>query len=134
MAKALRSRFIHDDGDKGWSGPIAASEADDKWQGRLASIIVGIGYEDWRVAAVLSKSGSEARIGFADGDTGRLHASAAQIAYRQRGTSALATMKHDHLIPVTPSGTVGFALPPTDRNRDVQGTGCSVLEASGVRR
>src|SRR3546814_16040604 len=104
MAKALRAGFIRYDAGKGWSGPIATIEADDKWQSRLASSFMGIDYEDWRVAAVLSKSGSEARIGFADGDTGRLPASAAQMAYRHRGTSALVSSKPGDPIADKPNG------------------------------
>src|SRR3546814_12959242 len=82
-----------------------------KWQSRLASSFMGIDYEDWRVAAVLSKSGSEARIGFADGDTGRLPASAAQMAYRKRGTSAFVALKPGDLIAVKPSGNGVYARP-----------------------
>src|SRR3546814_15097629 len=46
MAKALRAGFIRYDAGKGWSGPIATIEADDKWQSRLASSFMGIDYED----------------------------------------------------------------------------------------
>src|SRR3546814_14023350 len=62
MAKALRAGFIRYDAGKGWSGPIATIEADDKWQSRLASSFLGIDYEDWRVAAVLSRL-EEHRVG-----------------------------------------------------------------------
>src|SRR3546814_10609392 len=78
-AKALREGMIRYDRGKGWSGPIATIEADDQWASRLASSFKTVDYADWRIAAVLSKTGSEARIGFADGSTGRLPASAAQI-------------------------------------------------------
>src|SRR3546814_7904560 len=100
MAKALRAGFIRYDRGKGWSGPIATIEADDKWQRRLASSFMGIDYEDWRVAAVLSKTASEARLGFADGSSGRLPASAAQMGDRKRGNSAFVAMKPGDLIPV----------------------------------
>jgi len=110
MAKALRAGFIRYDAGKGWSGPIATIEADDKWQSRLASSFMGIDYDDWRVAAVLSKTGGEAQIGFADGSTGRLPASAAQMAYRKRGTSAFVAMKAGDLIVVKPSGNGAYAL------------------------
>src|SRR3546814_5440603 len=74
MAKALRAGFIRYDAGKGWSGPIATIEAVDKWQSRLASSFMGIDYEDLTVVGVLSHSGSEARIGFADGgQIGRDH-------------------------------------------------------------
>src|SRR3546814_4313560 len=98
MARALRTGFIHYDRGKGWSGPIATIGGEDKWQRRLASSFMGIDYEDWRVAAVLSKTASEARLGFADGSSGRLPASAAQMGYRKRGTSAFVAMKPGALI------------------------------------
>src|SRR3546814_18902772 len=71
---------------------------------------MGIDYEDWRVAAVLSKTASEARLGFADGSSGRLPASAAQMGYRKRGTSAFVAMKPGDLIAVKPSGNGVYAL------------------------
>lgn len=85
---ALRRGLIRYDAGKGWSGPIATIEADDQWASRLASSFIGIDYDGWRVAAVLSKSAGEARIGFADGSTGRLPAGAAGIGYRKTGGSA----------------------------------------------
>src|SRR3546814_2317942 len=63
-AMALRKGLQRYDAGKGWSGPIATIETDDQWQSLLASSFIGIDYDNWRVAAVLSKSGSEARIGF----------------------------------------------------------------------
>src|SRR3546814_919453 len=110
MARALRTGFIHYDRGKGWSGPIATIGGEDKWQRRLASSFMGIDYEDWRVAAVLSKTASEACLGFADGSSGRLPASAAQMGYRKRGTSAFVAMKPGDLIAVKPSGGGVYAL------------------------
>ncbi|SNS86204.1 penicillin-binding protein 1A [Sphingopyxis indica] len=109
-AKALREGMIRYDRGKGWSGPIATIEADDQWASRLASSFKTVDYADWRIAAVLSKTGSEARIGFADGSTGRLPASAAQMGYRKRGTSAFVAMKPGDLIAVAPSGGGSFSL------------------------
>jgi penicillin-binding protein 1A len=109
-AKALRAGLIGYDRGKGWSGPIATIEADDKWQSRLASSFIGVGYDNWRIAAVLSKTGGEARIGFSDGSTGRLPASAAQMGYRKRGTSAFVAMKPGDLIAVKASSPGVYAL------------------------
>lgn len=109
-AKALRAGLIRYDAGKGWSGPIATIEADDQWQSRLASSFIGISYDNWRVAAVLSKTGSEARIGFSDGTTGRLPASAAQMGYRKRGTSAFVAMKPGDLIAVKATSPGVYAL------------------------
>ncbi|HET6537656.1 MAG TPA: transglycosylase domain-containing protein [Sphingopyxis sp.] len=111
---ALRRAMLRYDAGKGWSGPIAKIEmsggADGKWQSHLASSFVGLDYEDWRVAAVLSKSGGEARIGFADGATGRLPSSAASLPYRKAGTSAFNAMRPGDLIAVKATGGGSYAL------------------------
>ncbi|WP_282949417.1 MULTISPECIES: PBP1A family penicillin-binding protein [unclassified Sphingopyxis] len=98
--KALRRGLIRYDTGKGWSGPIATIEADDQWQSRLASSFIGIDYDQWRIAAVLSKSASAARIGFANGDTGSLPASAAQLGYRKSGGPAFSALRPGDLIAV----------------------------------
>ena len=49
------------------------------------SSFIGIDYDNWRIAAVLSKSAGAARIGFSNGDTGTLPASAATMGYRRTG-------------------------------------------------
>jgi penicillin-binding protein 1A len=97
---ALRRGLIRYDAGKGWSGPIATIEADDQWQSRLASSFIGIDYDQWRIAAVLSKSASAARIGFANGDTGSLPASAAQLGYRKSGGPAFSALRPGDLIAV----------------------------------
>ncbi|WP_428685559.1 penicillin-binding protein 1A [Sphingopyxis sp.] len=97
---ALRKGLQRYDAGKGWSGPIATIEADDKWQSRLASSFIGIDYDNWRVAAVISKSAAAARIGFANGDTGTLPAGAAALGYRKTGGSAFSAMRPGDLIAV----------------------------------
>lgn len=109
-AKALRAGLQRYDAGKGWSGPIATIEADGQWQSRLASSFVGIDYDNWRIAAVLSKTAGAASIGFADGGTGTLPASAATLAYRKAGTSAFVAMKPGDLIAVKGSGGNVYAL------------------------
>jgi penicillin-binding protein 1A len=109
-ANALRRGLIHYDSGKGWSGPIARIDADDEWKSRLASSFIGIDYDNWRIAAVLSKSGGEARIGFADGGTGRLPASAATLGYRKTGGSAFSAMRPGDLIAVKATGGGSYAL------------------------
>ena len=98
--KALRSGLIRYDAGKSWSGPIATIEADDQWQSRLASSFIGIDYDNWRIAAVLSKSAAAARLGFANGDTGTLPAGAASLGYRKTGGSAFSAMRPGDLIAV----------------------------------
>lgn len=107
---ALRRGLIRYDAGKGWSGPIATIEADDQWASRLASSFIGIDYDGWRIAAVLSKSAGEARIGFADGSTGRLPASAATLGYRKTGGNAFSAMRPGDLIAVKASGGDSYAL------------------------
>ncbi len=109
-ANALRRGLIGYDRGKGWSGPIATIEADDQWQSRLASSYIGLDYDGWRVAAVLSKTGSDARIGFSDGSVGRLPASAADMGYRKLGTSAFVAMKPGDLIAVKATAKGVYAL------------------------
>jgi penicillin-binding protein 1A len=109
-AKALRGGLLRYDAGKGWSGPIATIEADDQWQSRLASSFISIDYEDWRIAAVLSKGGGAARIGFANGDTGTLPSGLAGLPYRKAGTSAFNAMRPGDLIAVKAQGNGVFGL------------------------
>lgn len=108
--QALRRAMIRYDQGKGWSGPIAKIDADDQWQSRLASSFIGLDYDGWRIAAVLSKSGGMAQIGFADGKTGRLPSGAAGMTYRKTGGSAFNAMKAGDLIAVKSTGGDGYAL------------------------
>jgi len=107
---ALRKGLQRYDAGKGWSGPIATIEADDQWQSRLASSFIGIDYDNWRVAAVLSKSAGAAQIGFSNGDTGTLPASAATLGYRKTGGSAFSALRPGDLIVVKSSGGSSYAL------------------------
>src|SRR3546814_17110075 len=58
----------------------------------------------------LSKSGGEARIGFSNGDTGRLPASSAGMRYRKTGGSAFSAMRPGQLIVVKSTGGDRYAL------------------------
>lgn len=109
-ANALRRGLLRYDAGKGWSGPIATIEADDQWASRLASSFIGIDYDGWRIAAVISKSAGSAQIGFADGSTGTLPASAATLTYRKTGGSAFSAMRAGDLIAVKSTGGSGYAL------------------------
>jgi penicillin-binding protein 1A len=107
---ALRAGLMRYSAGHGWSGPVGTIEMDDKWAGRLASTFKGIDYEDWRVAVVISREGGAARIGFANGETGTLPASNAQLPYRKSGGPAFNAMKPGDLIVVKPLGGGQFAL------------------------
>jgi len=108
--RALRRGLIRYDAGKGGSGPIATIEADDQWASRLASSFIGIDYDGWRIAAVVSKSAGEARIGFSNGETGRLPASAASMRYRKTGGSAFDALRPGDLIAVKATGGGSYAL------------------------
>jgi penicillin-binding protein 1A len=65
---ALREGLLRYHGGRAWTGPIATIDVSGgDWAGQLASSPIGINYKNWRVGVVTSRSGSSARIGFADG-------------------------------------------------------------------
>ena len=107
---ALRAGLIRYDAGHGWSGPVATIEMDDKWRSRLASTFKSIDYKNWRVAVVISKQGNSAQIGFANGDTGVLPASSAQLGYRKMGVPAFTAMKPGDMIVVEQAGGDNYAL------------------------
>lgn len=107
---ALRAGLIRYDTGRGWSGPVATIEMDDKWARRLASTFMSVDYQDWRLAVVVSKDSEGATIGFAGGKTGVLPASAAQMPYRKTGGTAFAAMRPGDLIVVKPAGGNSWTL------------------------
>ncbi len=65
---ALREGLLRYHGGRGWAGPVATLDVSKgDWARQLASSPLGISYKDWRVGVVTQRSGSAARIGFADG-------------------------------------------------------------------
>ena len=98
--RALRAGLLRYDAPRGWAGPIATIAIDNQWQRRLQSLFIGIDYEDWRIAVLLSKKSRQARIGFADGSIGILPAAAAQMRYRR--TRAFAAIRPGDIIAVKP--------------------------------
>src|SRR5215210_3878967 len=68
-AEALREGLAKFDGGRGWRDPALNVDVSGDWRGQLDRAAVATGFPDWRKAVVLSKSGSQARIGFADGTT-----------------------------------------------------------------
>ncbi|HEX7854232.1 MAG TPA: transglycosylase domain-containing protein [Sphingobium sp.] len=108
-AKALRNGLLRYDAGHGWSGPVGTINPGENWQAELANSNKDVDYEDWRVAAILSKSSGSATIGFRDGATGQLSASDAQMADRRTGGTAFASMKPGDIIVVKPTGSA-FAL------------------------
>ncbi|ARS27992.1 penicillin-binding protein 1A [Sphingomonas sp. KC8] len=101
---ALRDGLVRYDRGKGWSGPAAKIALGDGWRSRLAAAPIGTGYDDWRAAVILSKSGGSAEIGFADGSTGTLYAGAATMPKRGVGGRAFDFMAPGDVIVVKREG------------------------------
>lgn len=94
---ALREGLLRYHGGRAWAGPIATLEVGDgQWASRLQSSPLGISYRDWRIGVVTRRSGTSARIGFADGSE------AALIGLPDR-------LKAGDVIAASPSGG-GFAV------------------------
>ena len=102
---ALRAGLQRYDAGKGWSGPVGKINIENGWQREMAASSVGIDYEGWRIATVLSRDGGIAQIGFSGGETGELPASAAQIPYRRIGGPAFSAFKPGDLIAVARNGS-----------------------------
>ena len=74
-AQALRDGLARFDGGRGWRDlGMSDRSVNGDWAGQLDRAPVGTGFPDWKKAVVLSKSGGEATIGFANGSTGTLPA------------------------------------------------------------
>lgn len=70
---ALRTGLMRYHAGRGWRAPIAKIAIDgDKWQSQLIALNKSINYQNWRVGVVVSRSGSQATIGFTDGSTAAL--------------------------------------------------------------
>jgi penicillin-binding protein 1A len=101
---ALRDGLVRYDRGKGWSGPIRTLELGNNWAQQLASANLGAGYPDWRVAVVLSKGVDSARLGFADGRTGVMPASAATMPRSRTAETAFSQLKPGDVIAVKAEG------------------------------
>jgi penicillin-binding protein 1A len=110
-AQALRDGLTRFDGGRGWSDLEKSIDlAKGDWSGQLDRAPVGVGYPDWRKAVVLSKSGGEARIGFTNGSTGTLPASAASMPKRGVGGAAFNFLTPGMIIIVKETSPGSYAL------------------------
>jgi penicillin-binding protein 1A len=107
--QALRDGLVRYESGKGWRGPIARIETGPGWAQRLAAQNLGAGYADWRIAVVLGRAGGTAEIGFADGTTGALPATAASMPKRGTATAAYNFLKAGDIIAVKREGAA-YAL------------------------
>ena len=109
-AEALREGLAKFDGGRGWNDTGLSIDVDGDWQTQLRLAALGTGFPDWRKAVVLSKSAGEARLGFANGTTGVLPASAAQQPKRGGGGSAFSNLRPGMIIIVKQLGADSYAL------------------------
>ena len=109
-AEALREGLAKFDGGRGWTDTGLSIDINGDWQTQLRIAALGTGFDDWKKAVVLSKSGSEARIGFSNGSTGMLPASAAQQPKRRVGGSAFSHLQPGMIIIVRELGPGSYAL------------------------
>jgi penicillin-binding protein 1A len=103
--RSMRQAMMRYHGGRGWPGPLGTIEVDDQWQSRLQSTFIGIDFDDWRVAVVLSKEGGAARIGFADGETGTVPSGFAALAARSGGSAYNAMRAGDIILVKQVSGS-----------------------------
>ncbi|MFN3389444.1 MAG: penicillin-binding protein 1A [Allosphingosinicella sp.] len=101
---ALRDGLMRYDRGRGWRDPGLSVDMSRDWRSQLAAAQFGVGYDDWKPAVVVSKQGSSATIGFADGSTGTLPASAASMPKRGTGTAAFSFLKPGMIIAVRDEG------------------------------
>ena len=109
-AEALREGLASFDGGRGWRDNGLTIPTDGDWAARLRAAALGTGFPDWRKAVVLEKAGGRAQIGFGDGSTGTLNASAASQPKRGGGGAAFGLLKPGMIIIVKQLGSDSYAL------------------------
>ncbi len=109
-AESLREALANFDGGRGWRDLGLSLDMEEDWAAQLDRTPVGTGFPDWRKAVVVEKVGSTATIGFADGSTATLPASAASQPKRGGGGSAFSNMRPGMIIVVKDNGGGRYAL------------------------
>jgi penicillin-binding protein 1A len=109
-AEALREGLARFDGGRGWRDTGLSIDVSGDWQTQLRVAALGTGFPDWKKAVVLSKAGGSARIGFPDGSTGSLPASAAVQPVRGVGGTAYNALRPGMIIIVKQLGPGSYAL------------------------
>lgn len=103
-ATALRDGLVNYEWGRGWRDPGLSIDMSEDWRSQLAAADYAVGYDDWRKAVVIDKQGGSATIGFEDGSTGTLPASAASMPKRGAGGSAFNFLKPGMIIAVKDDG------------------------------
>ena len=109
-AEALREGLASFDGGRGWRDTGLSIETEGDWAARLRAAALGTGFPDWRKAVVLEKAGGRAQLGFGDGTTGILNASAASQPKRGAGGTAFSFLRPGMIVIVKQLGTDSYAL------------------------
>ena len=109
-ADALREGLAKFDGGRGWQDTGLSVDLSSDWRGQLSNAALGTGFPDWRKAVVLEKAGGQAVLGFSDGSTGTLSASAAQQPKRGGGGSAFSYLKPGMIVIAKLIGGNSYAL------------------------
>ncbi len=108
--RALRDGLMRFDRGRGWNGPIRHVDmpTDDNgvvnWLQPLLNTNIGLDYQDWVAAIVIARDGGDWSIGFANGKTGTLPRSGAQMPVRGKGGTAFAAIAPGDIIAVAPDG------------------------------
>ena len=102
--QALRNGFMRYERGRAWRGAPGSITLGDGWKDRLATAPVATGFEEWKKAVVLSKDGTDSKLGFADGSTGTLPGWAASLPLKGTAQSAAEVLKPGDVIPVAKSG------------------------------
>ena len=127
---ALRQGLLRYHGSRGWSGPIATIDLDDgSWANQLASSFLSINYDGWRVGVVTTRSGANAKVGFADGEEAPL--TNLPNALKAGDVIAVSKAGAGYRVRTLPSVSGGFLAqnPQTGRILAMQGGFDSRLEA-----
>ena len=106
---ALRDALVRYDRGRGWRDSGLSVDLSKDWRSQLAAADYGVGYPDWRAAAVLGKDGDAASIGFTDGSRAMLPASAAAMPARGTQSRAFDMLRPGMIVAVKRAGT-GYEL------------------------
>ena len=109
-AQALRDGLLKFAGGTSWKDLGMKVDLSKDWAGQLDRTPVGTGYADWHKAVVLSKSDGAATIGFTNGSTASLPASAASMPVRGVGGNAFDSLKPGMVIIVKEAAPGSYQL------------------------
>jgi penicillin-binding protein 1A len=112
--RSLRAGLIAYDRRHGWRGAVTHLAGLDNWARQLAAVAVPKGGEDWRLAVVLDTRSSEAAIGFADGQKGRIPFAEMKWARPERDDGGVGPEPHRPADVVKAGDVVLVDLPGSD--------------------